>query len=51
VKCERRGRERRYFLDPRPLADVGAWLNSMLAHWARRMDDLNALAGREGRRS
>jgi len=51
VKVERRGRERYYFLDPRPLTDVGAWLNAMLAQWARRMDDLNALAGRERHRS
>lgn len=51
VKVERRGRKRYYFLDLRPLADIGTWLNAMLAQWTRRMDDLNALAKREGRRS
>ncbi len=50
VSAERRGRERVYHLDPRPLADVGTWLNAMLVHWTRRMEDLEALAKREGRR-
>ncbi len=43
---ERRGRERLYHLDPRPLTEVGAWLNAMLASWTRRLDDLNALSER-----
>jgi hypothetical protein len=43
VKVERRGRERYHHLDPRPLTDVGAWLNVALAHWARRIEDLAAL--------
>jgi DNA-binding transcriptional ArsR family regulator len=47
VRVERRGRERLYYLDPRPLTDVGAWLNGILAHWTRRLDDLEAAARRE----
>ena len=39
--AKRRGREQVYFLDPRRLTDVGAWLNAMLAHWARRIADLD----------
>jgi len=40
-----RGRERVYHLDPRPLTDVGAWLNAMLTYWTRRMEDLKAFDG------
>ena len=40
VKVERRGRRRVHHLDPRPLAEVGGWLNLMLAHWAKRIEDL-----------
>jgi len=40
VVVAKRGRERVYHLDPRPLTDVGAWLNGMLAFWARRVEDL-----------
>ena len=43
VKVERRGRERHHHFDPRPLAEVGGWLNLMLAHWARRVEDLERL--------
>ena len=47
VVSEKRGRERYYHLDPRPLTEVGSWLNSMLAFWTRRLDDLEALAKRK----
>jgi DNA-binding transcriptional ArsR family regulator len=43
VQAERHGRERYYHLDPRPLAEVGGWLNLMLAYWARRLEDLERL--------
>jgi DNA-binding transcriptional ArsR family regulator len=43
VRVEKRGRERYHHLDPRPLTDVGGWLNLMLAHWAKRVDDLARL--------
>lgn len=49
VVVERRGRERYYHLDPRRLTEVGAWLNTMLAFWTRRLADLDALAERERR--
>lgn len=38
--AKRRGREQVYYLDPRRLTDVGAWLNSMLVNWARRVAEL-----------
>ena len=40
VRVERRGRERYHHFDPRPLAEVGGWLNLMLAHWASRVEDI-----------
>jgi DNA-binding transcriptional ArsR family regulator len=43
VHVERRGRERIHHFDPRPLAHVGGWLNLMLAHWARRVEDVESL--------
>ena len=46
---ERRGREWHYYLDPRPLTDIGSWLNGILVHWTRRVDDLEAVA-RRGRK-
>ena len=46
VVVERRGREWVYHLDPRPLTDIGSWLNGILVHWTRRLDDLEAAAKR-----
>ena len=43
VRARKRGREHVYHLDPRPLTEVGAWLNVMLAFWTLRLDDLKAL--------
>jgi DNA-binding transcriptional ArsR family regulator len=43
ARIERRGRERYYHFDPRPLTEVGDWLNVMLAFWARRIEDIEAL--------
>ncbi len=43
VRVEKRGRERYHYLDPGPLAEVGGWLNLMLAHWAKRVEDLAGL--------
>src|SRR5271163_2913400 len=48
VRIERRGRERHYHFDPRPLTDVGSWLNVMLGFWARRLEDIEALSKRGG---
>jgi DNA-binding transcriptional ArsR family regulator len=50
TRVERRGRERYYYLDPRPLADVGAWLNAMLVNWTRRLNDLNGIGEDDRRR-
>jgi DNA-binding transcriptional ArsR family regulator len=47
ARVERRGRERYYHFDPRPLTEVGGWLNVMLAFWARRIEDLEAIPERE----
>ena len=44
VRVQKQGRQRLYYLDPRPLTEVGAWLNVMLAFWTRRVGDLNGLA-------
>ena len=43
VLVEKRGRERYHYLDPRTLTDVGGWLNLMLAHWARRVEEIERL--------
>lgn len=43
VRVKKQGRERIYHLDPRPLTEVGAWLNTMLAFWTRRLADLEGL--------
>ncbi len=40
VRVRSIGRERLYHLDPRPLTEVGGWLNVMLAFWTRRLGDL-----------
>jgi DNA-binding transcriptional ArsR family regulator len=43
VRVQKRGRERVYHLDPRPLTEAGAWLNVMLAFWNARLGDLNRI--------
>ena len=43
VRVQKRGRERVYHLDPRPLTEVGAWLNVMLAFWNARLGDLKGM--------
>lgn len=47
VQEEPRGRERYYHLDPRPLADVEAWLDAFTHYWKQRMTDLEALLDEE----
>lgn len=47
VREEPRGRERYYHLDPRPLSDVGAWLEAFSRYWERRMDALGEVLARE----
>ena len=43
VRVETRGRERYHHFDPRPLTEVGGWLNLMLAYWAKRVEEVEAL--------
>ena len=47
VREEQRGRERFYHLDPRPLEEVGNWLETFERYWNRRLDDLEALLNEE----
>jgi DNA-binding transcriptional ArsR family regulator len=47
VREEPRGRERFYHLDPRPLAEVEAWMKRFERYWERRLDDLHRLLDEE----
>jgi DNA-binding transcriptional ArsR family regulator len=50
VREEPRGRERWYHLDPRPLAEVDAWLDGFNRYWKQRLDDLEHLLDEEEHR-
>ena len=43
VSQSRHGREQRFELDPRPLADAAAWLTTVGAEWDTRLADLQRL--------
>jgi DNA-binding transcriptional ArsR family regulator len=43
VREQARGRERYYHLDPRPLEEVGVWLDTFSRYWRQRMHALEAL--------
>ncbi|HVW46505.1 MAG TPA: metalloregulator ArsR/SmtB family transcription factor [Solirubrobacterales bacterium] len=43
VSHTRHGREQRFELDPRPLADAAAWLTAVGAEWDTRLADLQRL--------
>jgi DNA-binding transcriptional ArsR family regulator len=43
VSQTRHGRESRFELDPRPLADAAAWLTTVGAEWDTRLADLRKL--------
>jgi len=47
VREEPRGRERYYHLDPRPLSEVGGWLEAFERYWKQRLDDLEQLLDEE----
>jgi len=47
---EPRGRERFYHLDPRPLADVEAWLDVFTHYWQQRLADLEDVLREERER-
>lgn len=49
VREEPRGRERYYHLDPRPLGEVEAWLETFTHYWTARMQALETLLDREKR--
>jgi DNA-binding transcriptional ArsR family regulator len=48
VREEPRGRERYYHLNPRPLANVEAWLDAFTRYWKQRLAALEALLSEEG---
>jgi DNA-binding transcriptional ArsR family regulator len=50
VREEPRGRQRYYHLDPRPLADVEAWLEAFTRYWKKRLAALEDLLGEEERK-
>jgi DNA-binding transcriptional ArsR family regulator len=43
VSQSRRGREQRFELDPRPLADAATWLTTVGGEWDTRLADLQQL--------
>ncbi len=47
VREEPRGRERYYHLDPRPLSEVGGWLEAFERYWKQRLGDLEQLLAEE----
>ncbi len=47
VREEPRGRERYYHLDPRPLGEVDAWLDTFTRYWTERMRALEMLLNQE----
>jgi DNA-binding transcriptional ArsR family regulator len=40
VREEPRGRERYYHLDPRPLSELGTWLEAFAKYWDKRLASL-----------
>jgi DNA-binding transcriptional ArsR family regulator len=50
VREEPRGRERYYHLDPRPLAEVEAWLETFARYWQKRMDALESVLNEEAKK-
>jgi DNA-binding transcriptional ArsR family regulator len=47
VREEHRGRERYYHLDPRPLAEVDAFVDAFSHYWKKRMAALDLLLAQE----
>jgi DNA-binding transcriptional ArsR family regulator len=50
VSESRRGREHRFELDPRPLADAAAWLTTVGGEWDARLGELQKLLASPRRR-
>lgn len=51
VREEPRGRERYYHLDPRPLAEVDAWLEAFSRYWKHRLAALEDLLDEESKKT
>ncbi|NBD07922.1 MULTISPECIES: helix-turn-helix transcriptional regulator [Corallococcus] len=49
VREEPRGRERYYHLDPRPLSEVGDWLQAFTHYWKQRLAALEDVLDEESR--
>jgi DNA-binding transcriptional ArsR family regulator len=50
IREEPRGRERHYHLDPRPLAEVEAWLQAFTRYWKERMAALEDVLEQEAKK-
>jgi DNA-binding transcriptional ArsR family regulator len=50
IREEPRGRERYYHLDPRPLSEVEAWLETFERYWKQRMVTLEAVLNEQEKR-
>jgi DNA-binding transcriptional ArsR family regulator len=50
IREEPRGRERYYHLDPRPLTEVGTWLDAFTRYWKQRLAALDELLEEEARK-
>ncbi len=50
VRGEPRGRERYYHLDPRPLSEVGGWIDAFRRYWEQRLAALENVLDEEERR-
>jgi DNA-binding transcriptional ArsR family regulator len=51
IREEPRGRERYYHLNPRPLAEVEAWLGAFTHYWKERLAALEDLLDKEEERA
>ena len=51
VREEPRGRERYYHLDPRPLSEVGTWLEAFTKYWNKRLAAIEELLNEEEQKS
>jgi DNA-binding transcriptional ArsR family regulator len=47
VREEKRGRERYYHLDPRPLSEVESWLEAFGKYWKQRLTSLEDLLNQD----
>jgi DNA-binding transcriptional ArsR family regulator len=50
VREEPRGRERYYHLDPRPLSEVGDWIEAFSRYWQQRLSTLEEVLDKEAKK-